>query len=496
MSRHVARSVMWLTLSEIVFNVAGYVIHSAVGRILGPEDYGRYGIIVTLTTMIVVLVGNGIPSAMSKYISEIFDTHSEQVRAIRNTALRLQVILMTGVTVLFFLCAPITAWLLGDATLTPLLQLSSLIIPAFAAASFYFSYFTGLHQFEVQAFLKTLRSLARVVLIISLAYVFGVTGTVVGYIIAPLIVFSAALYADKVFFKNKPWNKTSQIEKNFSQKKLLRFAWPMTLFMLFYEFLISIDLFLVKKLLTDDYLTGIYNASITLSRVPYFLFYALAIVLFPMLSKASSQNNIEAMQGIVSRVIRLQIFLLAPIAALMIAYAQPLITLFYGQQYGDAVAPFQFLVIGSVFLTLVYIMSYAFSGVGRVKIPMIISAIGLIAITTLGILTIQLWGLQGAALSTTLVCAVLALVTMVVSTRVFDIVFPWKALMASVGISTALYILARVLPHDSLAFLFLGPILFVAFFMILSVTNILTKEDIQPFRALFASSKNNMQNMS
>jgi O-antigen/teichoic acid export membrane protein len=57
-----SQALVWLTVSEIIFNIAGYVIQSAVGRILGPADYGRYSLIVTLTTMIIILIGNGIPT--------------------------------------------------------------------------------------------------------------------------------------------------------------------------------------------------------------------------------------------------------------------------------------------------------------------------------------------------------------------------------------------------------------------------------------------------
>ena len=191
--KHFSRSLIWLTISEVIFNVAGYVIHSALGRILTPADYGRYSIVITLTTMIIVLIGNGIPTAMAKYLSEIIETDPSRIRSIKRKTIRLQAAVMAGVTVAFFLAAPLIAHVLGDPTLAPLFRFSSLIIPAFAAASFYFSYYTGLHLFRLQATLKTIRALGRVTFIITLAYFFGVAGAVGGYIAAPLLVFGVAL---------------------------------------------------------------------------------------------------------------------------------------------------------------------------------------------------------------------------------------------------------------------------------------------------------------
>src|SRR3989344_1330753 len=100
-----SQALVWLTISEIIFNAAGYVIHSALGRILGPEDYGRYGLVVTLTTMVIMLIGNGIPTAMSKYISEIFESAPEKILGIKRQAVRLQILVMALVAVAFYLAS-------------------------------------------------------------------------------------------------------------------------------------------------------------------------------------------------------------------------------------------------------------------------------------------------------------------------------------------------------------------------------------------------------
>ena len=144
MKSNLAKSVFWVTVSEILFNLSGYVIHSVAGRVLGPDDYGRYGIVITLTTMIIILVGNGVPTAMAKYLSEVFEANPIMIGVIKKKAIILQSIIIGTLTVIFFLLAPVLAWALKDPTLTNLFRLSTLIIPAFAMSSFYFSYLHAL----------------------------------------------------------------------------------------------------------------------------------------------------------------------------------------------------------------------------------------------------------------------------------------------------------------------------------------------------------------
>ena len=103
MSNSLAKSALWVTFSEILFNLSGFIIHSVLGRFLGPADYGRYGIIITLTTMVIILIGNGIPTAMAKYISEYFETNPRMVKKIKGQAIILQTIIIGGITILFSL---------------------------------------------------------------------------------------------------------------------------------------------------------------------------------------------------------------------------------------------------------------------------------------------------------------------------------------------------------------------------------------------------------
>ncbi len=111
-SKNLGRSAVWLIISELIFNLSGYIIHSFVGRILGPADYGRYGLVITLTTMVIILIGNGIPTAMTKYISEIAETNPRLVLVIKKQAIILQSILITIVTGIFFFQLPLLLELL------------------------------------------------------------------------------------------------------------------------------------------------------------------------------------------------------------------------------------------------------------------------------------------------------------------------------------------------------------------------------------------------
>lgn len=481
-----SRSLFWLSLSEIVFNLAGYIVHSAMGRILGPSDYGRFGLVVTLTTMVIVLIGNGIPTAMSKYLSEVFEKAPEKIYGIRRAAARLQFFLMSSVTIVFFLSAPIIAHLLNDPELTPLFRLSSLIIPAFSAASFNAFFFTGLHFFKIQALLKMSRAIARIVFIVLFGYYFGVEGAVSGYIAAPLVVFVIGLIAERISMKKRfPEAHSTKNESLFSMRTIFQYAWPVTLFLLFYEFILTLDLYFVKAMLGSDHLTGIYNAAITVGRIPYYLFYALALIMLPTISKLSAERDEVETTRFITKSLRLLALLLFPMVALLMAYAPEVLSLFYGNQYAEAVTPMRIYAVGVGFLTVFYVLAFALNGAGQNKVPMRLTLFGVIGIVFLNFFFIPRYGIAGAAMATSIISGILMLAILVHTELHFKARLSLRLISTSLLSAISIAFAASYLPRTQLSFIAFGLILAGIHFFVLKITGAITDDDIAPLLRLF-----------
>lgn len=494
MPTNLAKSTFWLVVSEIIFNLSGYVIHSFVGRILGPSDYGRYGLVVTLTTMVIILIGNGIPTAMAKYISEIFETNPRLVLAIKKKAIILQSILIGAITVMFFLSAPLISRALGDPSLTPLFRISTFIIPAFAMASFYFSYYTGLHKFNIQSILKTLRSVFKVLAILGLAYAFRVPGSIVGYALAAFSVFLVAFVLDQAKYtreiKKSAKEQNLSREVTFETSKLINYAWQIIVFFLAYELLISIDLYLVKGILHDDYLTGIYNASLTVGRIPYYIFYALTIMLLPVISKTTAENNHNETNKIIGQSMRLMTILLVPSVILMSQFSQPIIKIFYSVKYAEAAYPMSILAYGVGFLTVFYVMSFILNGAGKTKIPMWISIFGVFLNAALNFILIKHFGIAGSAMATTFSSFVIMLAILYFIQKNFGVLIKIGSLIKIAFGGIIMYILSLFLPEDEgLVFISWSAILFAVYLLVLILLNEIGLKDLAYLKKIIIKKK-------
>lgn len=463
----------WLTIAELVFNLSGYIIHSLLGRFLGPSEYGRYGLIITFATMIVILIGRGVPVAMSKYLSEVRKKDAGTILSVRKTGAIVQTILISITTVLYyFLVPPIAGKLLNDPTLIPLFKISTPIIPAFALASFYVYYFNGIHKFNSQAFIKFYRGITKIIFIVSLGFLFSTKGAVIGHAIAPLSVFLFAYLLDP--FRKEKANKKAHV----SWQKMLSFAWPITFFMIFYEIMISIDLYMVKGLVGSDEATGLYNAALTIGRLPFYAFYFLTIILLPKISETTSQNDLAKTKKVLSFAMRFLLLLLIPATALLSFFSTSAAQFFFGVNYTSAGAPLAILAFGLGFLVIFYILAFVLNGAGKNKVPMWTALFGMILNSILNYFLIQKYGITGAAIATSISSFVVMMVAIIFTQKKLVPFLDPIAIVKYITGSVIIYLIANCfIPQHKFFFILWSLLLFDVYFIFLFVTKEITKND-------------------
>ncbi|HEX8974680.1 MAG TPA: oligosaccharide flippase family protein, partial [Patescibacteria group bacterium] len=473
--------IFWLAFAEMLFYISGFIVQAAAGHILGPAQYGIFGLIVTLTILIASLIGNGIPIAMSKFLSSEFKRKPELVSVIKRKGAIAQFILMAIVTAVFFFASPLIAQLLHDPSLTGLLRISTFIIPCFAADAFYFYYYTGIHQFNMQSLLKSIRSVLRVLLIVGLGYFMSLEGFITGYIYVPLAVFIVALLVDQ-FVYTKRFPKESTLD--FPIKKLIFYALPITGFLLLYQAMISLDLFAVKSILQDDYQTGLFNGAFTVAQIPNYLFYALTIVLLPVVSHSTANEEKQKTTAAITKALRTMYILLVAVVALIIGYAKPLMIFFFGSQYAAGSNALELMAFGVGLLTLFYVMSFAFQGAGLVKLPLRIAFFGMLANATLNVVLIRSMGILGAGLATSITAIFVTIALFYFLKKEFDSYLKFATIAKTLFAGLIILFLSLFLPGSHLLFIISGAILFALYLAILYLLKELNKEDLLFFLSM------------
>lgn len=384
MKHTLAKGTLYLTISSLIFMISGYVINIWLGRQLGPEAYGVYGIIIALVTAINLTQTAGLPTAVAKYVAGNID----QAESIYKTGLILQTITTISLSFLLLCFSGVIASLLQDPALTPYLQVASLIFPLYGLFALVTGYYNGLHLFKKQALLHIIYSLLKIVFIIMLTILFHLYGVIIGFIASTACTLLAGLHIPKTTL-------------TFPYKKLITFSLPLIGIAIFSNLLQSIDLFFVKALMKSHEAPGLYTAGQNISRIPFFALNALSVVLLPSISKSISKKNKKATKQLVRKALRIALLLCVPLVFFMSATSMQLIDLIYSSQYLPAAQSLSILLLGIGFLTIFTLVSNILSGAGNPRTPLVISLIGNIVTASLCLLLIPFLGLNGAALATT-----------------------------------------------------------------------------------------------
>jgi len=406
---NLGKSVSYLFMAEFMLLITGYAVHFFLGRHLGPAEYGIYGVILTLMTTITLILATGIPTAVSKLISEDI----RYAEYIKRKALRLQVLSSIIIAVIYFLSAGFFAYLLRDSSLIGYIRLSALVFPTYSLFAIYLYYFNGLQKFGKQAILITVYSILKLLLVIILVLMMEIYGAILGFVISPLIAFIFAMFI----------KKGGQYEERREVRiygKMIKFALPIIVLSVFLNVLLNIDLWFVKAILTDVE-TGFYTASSMLTKMVYMAMVSVTGVLFPAISASIASKSLERTRSLIGHSLRYLTLGLLPVIAYFSIRSDRITSMVYGQEYISAWQSLSILIFGITFLILFFTFATIMNASGKPKKSMYMIIVGLIISIALNYTLIPRYGLIGAASATTIAGAVILLISGISVKRQFGL---------------------------------------------------------------------------
>ena len=183
MNTNPVKGTVLLSIASVIFMISSYVTNVALGRILNPVDYGYYGIIVSLISLVNIVQTSGVSQSVSKFLAE----SKSNPDSILKTGLYLQFFLSFIFFLLFYFLPGTIAEIFNDKSLIPFIKVAAFVFPLFGIYALLFDYYNGLHNFKKQAIMHITYSVSKLTFVIIFVLVYKIYGAFFGYIIAPLL---------------------------------------------------------------------------------------------------------------------------------------------------------------------------------------------------------------------------------------------------------------------------------------------------------------------
>lgn len=331
--------------AQMLIALAGNVISA---RALGPDDFGRFGLVMAVVTICGTLADAGLTYTAVKFIAQYSAANPARAHAVARAYLALR--LGSGVAVAaggVGLAAPLAGGLLGYPELTPYLQLAFATLFSLAISSYPGTVLVGLARFGrlgVAGVVNAAITLAGIVVLLLAGRLD--LGTLIAWnVILPVI--STLPTWGLLPAEWRPWRAPPPATTG-DRRGVVRELWSFSRWMMV-STLGSIiagqgDLLLLGRFAGPG-VVGVYSVALTLALRLDTLNQSLTTVLIPRASRLSGPG---AVRGYTRRVIRGSLVLAGGLA-LAALVAQPLIALVYGERYAASAGLFGALMVVVLF---------------------------------------------------------------------------------------------------------------------------------------------------
>lgn len=428
-ARTVGRGALAIAFAKLYFIFTGFVVQFGLPRLfkwalghqgLGPDDaasqaqalYGDYKLVNNTASQLNNTVVTGTIQTVSKFTA----SREAELGAIKRRALAMQLAVGGGLSLGYALLAGVLAELqvgAGEASaaaaaeLTWLMRVSALIVLAYSFYAIFIGVLNGSRRFTAQAAFDVSYSTLRTVAIIGAAAaglgVFGVFGAFVAA--AVFICLAAAFWVGPL---------SGGTSSDLSLRDFAREGGGIFGYTLLFNLLLFLDAQLLRPLVaagdptaSAEYLarlSGIYGAVQNLGYVPYQLVIAVTFVVFPLISRAAFDKDLDAARGYIANALRYSVLLLGVLWAGLIAAPRGLIILPFGPEYAEGGPALRLLSIGQFCFALLSVVNTILIGAGRTKQAAIAIALGLLGVGGAGAALIPASATTGMS-SSMLACA-------------------------------------------------------------------------------------------
>ncbi|MFW6049784.1 MAG: lipopolysaccharide biosynthesis protein [Myxococcota bacterium] len=454
------RGLISITAAKAYFIAASYAVHLMVPRLLGsPDAFGLFSQAMAAVSILNNVLIVSTVQTVSKLVSE---DEAAGPRTLRQ-GLVLQLAVGGTLGAALFVAAPaIARHALRVPQVEPLLQIASAVVLSYALYAALVGSLNGRRLFQRQAGLDATFTTFRTGGILGAAALgFGALGAIAGFSgAAAAILLVALLVVGWGRGGPRPW----------PLRRWLGFMAPLWAFHACLNGILMLDMLVLTRSVVDlstaagadataaaaeaQRMAGFYRAAQVFAFVPYQLILSMTFVVFPMISRATSEGDTESARTTIRAALRFSLLVLLAVAAPLAGASDGVIRIAYPDEYLVGAPALGVLVFGLVMFALFAIGATTLSGAGRPSLSAGMAAAALVVVIVANRLLVMWAGLgehtlRAAALGTTLGMGVALLLVGAMVHRTFGAFLPPASVVRSLIAAAAGWAGAHFVPHDT-----------------------------------------------
>jgi len=470
----VGQGVVLHALANLAIVALGYGVHVVTGRRLEPAAYGRFVVVLSVLLWVQYLLGSLLVPGLAKAVSE----DHRRLGAALDVAGRWgagAALLAAGV---FLAAAPALGAAFGDPALVGLLVLAAAQVPLVFAVGLGQALLNAMGRYGSASAVAVVHAAARAAAVCGLVLLgLGAEGAVAGVVAA-----SGAASAVAIGWIRRRRRELPAVAYPRMARRTLAWSAAAVPATFARTTLQSTDLWLVKAMLPEAALAGLYGMAYTVSRLPAFVLLAFGSATFPRVSAALSAGRAGEARAVAAQAVRALTIALVPACALITGSAGEVMALLFGPARAGGAAVLALLTgamglyaYQSLLLSLLAAADRPFVRMASVLalVPLNVAACAVL---------IGRWSIEGAAVASLATFAVGAAGAGALACRELGGVIAARTLTRCLAAGVAVHFAGRYWPADGAMLLVKLPALGAAYVAALTAMRELGREDLARLR--------------
>ncbi len=439
-----------ILLGSIILRLGGFIYRFILSRLLGTAEYGIVGLTLPFQNALITAASGGVPPAIAKYVSEYNAIDEKKmVRQIIITAMKLMIFMaIIAAVIMLIISEPIAIGIWNKPEVLWPLRFVALIVPFSVIVGALRGVFQGFYKMTHIFYSKFIEQIFTLVFAIVLVLVgWYASGAVIGTALGFLMALFGSYYLYKKDIRDEYISGSFEGIPIKEELKILfkifKFSIPVVITGIAEIFIYDTGTFFIGMFLPTMF-AGFYTNASAISRIPLMLANSVSTSILPAASEADSLKDKELLKMYIHQSFRYTTVTTLPISAIIMVYAEPIMTIFFGAEYAPGAEALWILVTGMFFFSVYLITSSMCQGLGKPQFPMYTLIIGSIINILASFILIPRYGIAGAAIATTLATFVLMLLTIIKLTQLSKIHVPYvdiiKIIFAYIIMTIILYL--------------------------------------------------------
>jgi O-antigen/teichoic acid export membrane protein len=353
-----------LLLGNVVSTVILALVTIVVARVLGPDSYGVYSLILLTPTYLAFAIDLGLPTSLAHFSAKAYgDSDEDRAGRFATTAITTGLVLGLLSTIAAVLFSSFIANVVISRPGTEtLVAWASVILAPQVAFNLLSQFFPSVRRPQYNAAITVIQGLVKAVVQLSLVLLsYSVAGAVIGNVAGSLVasLVGMALLVVKV----KP-KKLIDIDFDLL-KKMLLYGLPFYICIFLYQTQIQYEGVLMGELSTDAQI-GNYKTASNFMFILSMTVAPLNSTFVPAFSRYDPKKDRAVLESIFREAIRYASFVTLPLAAAVIALSGDGVYALFGSEYAEASLYLALLALHSLFSPIgANVIANSFNGLGK-----------------------------------------------------------------------------------------------------------------------------------